>query len=244
MADTSYDHKINVVVTGDSNVGVTSILNKLTNYQIKKHPKFDINLASRRLIVNNADVLLEVFNTDFMYKKNKHLYTYVAAVIIVFDVTNKESFKNVTKHLLNIRSATYNAPLIMLIGNKIDLVEQRKVRYIDAFQYARVEGLMYAETNALVSVDAPFIELVTNVLKTLSCNHIKLQLELKQDLDLDLDHKYYINDKPTVIKLFVAGSLGYICCFLGNYNLTYALLSVWFCIAIFIFYLLTKIKKN
>eukprot|EP01016_Furgasonia_blochmanni_P002006 TRINITY_DN10798_c0_g2_i2.p2 TRINITY_DN10798_c0_g2~~TRINITY_DN10798_c0_g2_i2.p2 ORF type:complete len:148 (-),score=6.51 TRINITY_DN10798_c0_g2_i2:36-479(-) len=79
-------------------------------------------------------------------------------VVVVYDVTNRESFDNLMKHL---DSAEKNAPEgtpIILVGNKIDAKEKRIVRQENALDFAKIKRLELYEVSALTgeNVDSAF----------------------------------------------------------------------------------------
>jgi GTPase SAR1 family protein len=66
----------------------------------------------------------------------------------VFDVTDPNSFKNVDAWLEDVRQYARKGVNIMIVGNKIDLQEVRKVDFKTAKEVADACGLQYMETSA------------------------------------------------------------------------------------------------
>ena len=55
-------------------------------------------------------------------------YRDALGAIIVYDITNQESFNNVARWVQDVRSNSNNKNIhVMLLGNKSDLVKERKV---------------------------------------------------------------------------------------------------------------------
>jgi Ras-related protein Rab-1A len=70
-------------------------------------------------------------------------------VIVIFDLTNRESFDNVEKWIADSRSDTPDADYI-LVGNKLDLLKDRKVSYYDGITKSRnLKCISYIETSGL-----------------------------------------------------------------------------------------------
>lgn len=73
--------------------------------------------------------------------------------MLVYDVTKRSSFFNTIKWLNEIRQNTDSHCVVMLIGNKIDLVERnnkkREVSYEEGKQLAEEYQLLFEETSAL-----------------------------------------------------------------------------------------------
>ena len=68
-------------------------------------------------------------------------------VIVVFDITDKKSFKDVYYWLEEIRNESKDIPVV-LFGNKCDLEERREVTKKEAQKYADEHRVLYFETSA------------------------------------------------------------------------------------------------
>ena len=69
------------------------------------------------------------------------------AAVVVFDLTNIESFERVTDWLKEIRSFSTKMP-VALFGNKSDLEENREITQNQIDNLCQNEGLIYYETSA------------------------------------------------------------------------------------------------
>ena len=86
-------------------------------------------------------------------------------IIVVYDVTDEDSFANVKTWLNEIdRYANENVNKL-LVGNKSDLEHLRVVQTSDAAKYAEHEGLSFIETSALEStnVESAFQNILTEI---------------------------------------------------------------------------------
>jgi len=86
-------------------------------------------------------------------------------VIVTFDVTNQLSFQNVKTWLESIYQHADPNIVKVLVGNKIDLEEERKVRTEDAMALAEQHKMMYFETSAKLNrnIDELMQHLMENV---------------------------------------------------------------------------------
>ncbi|KAH9545985.1 hypothetical protein CY35_12G073400 [Sphagnum magellanicum] len=71
-----------------------------------------------------------------------------SVAVIVFDVANKQSFLNTARWVEEVRSERGSDVIIMLVGNKTDLVEKRQVSIEEGDAKAREFGVMFIETSA------------------------------------------------------------------------------------------------
>lgn len=81
-------------------------------------------------------------------------YRGAAAAVVVFDVTHPSSFERAKKWVLELRQNVQNTTLIIaLVGNKVDLADQRQVPEADARSYAAESNLLYFESSAKENVN-------------------------------------------------------------------------------------------
>ena len=89
-------------------------------------------------------------------------YRGASGALLLFDLTREESFKELDLWLTELRAVTMNIP-ILLIGNKLDLIEERgrQVETAKAAEFAKEQDLTYLETSAKTgeNVEKAFQEL-------------------------------------------------------------------------------------
>ena len=67
----------------------------------------------------------------------------------MYDITKRETFDDVARWVEELRAHADTSIVIILIGNKADLVDQRAVSSEDAVEFAEDQGLFFSETSAL-----------------------------------------------------------------------------------------------
>ena len=72
-----------------------------------------------------------------------------ACAIIVYDVTSESSFRATKEWIEECKKYTNNNIHLVLVGNKIDLVEQRKITMEEGKNFADENGMTFFETSAL-----------------------------------------------------------------------------------------------
>jgi len=90
--------------------------------------------------------------------------------MLVYDITKRQTFDHVARWLEELRSHADNSIVIMLIGNKGDLVDQRVVHTEDAVEFAEDQGLFFSETSAFSgeNVNSAFFKLLEEINKVVS----------------------------------------------------------------------------
>ena len=69
-------------------------------------------------------------------------------ILLIYDVTDKDSFKNLSNWIIEIEKNSSKQVLKVLIGNKTDLEDKRVVTYNQGKEFADTYGLKYIETSA------------------------------------------------------------------------------------------------
>jgi small GTP-binding protein len=90
----------------------------------------------------------------------KPFYRHAKGIFLVFDITNRKSFENVSNWLIEIERNIVDDidnVKIMLIGNKSDLNDNRIINYAEAEQFAKENNLLYFETSAKNGSNVNFI---------------------------------------------------------------------------------------
>jgi len=90
--------------------------------------------------------------------------------MVVYDITKRQTFDHVARWIEELRSHADNSIVIMLIGNKGDLVDQRVVNTEDAVEFAEDQGLFFSETSAFSgeNVNSAFFKLLEEINKVVS----------------------------------------------------------------------------
>lgn len=80
-------------------------------------------------------------------------YRGAAAAVIVYDVTSADSFARAKAWVQELQRQGTPGMVMALAGNKADLEAQRAVTSEEAAEYAREQGLHFAETSAKTSLN-------------------------------------------------------------------------------------------
>ncbi|XP_055339144.1 ras-related protein Rab-35-like [Paramacrobiotus metropolitanus] len=152
MAKKDYDHLFKLLIIGDSGVGKSSLLlrfsdNTFTGSYITT---IGVDFKIRTLEINGERVKLQIWDTAGQERFRTITSTYYRGthgVIVVYDVTNGESFGNIKRWLEEIENNCENVSSI-LVGNKDDDPERKVVTTSDAQRVAVASGIPLFETSA------------------------------------------------------------------------------------------------
>mmetsp|Transcript_28908 Transcript_28908/g.32117 ORF Transcript_28908/g.32117 Transcript_28908/m.32117 type:complete len:215 (+) Transcript_28908:32-676(+) len=148
-----YDYLGKVLLIGDSGVGKSSILLRFTDntYSGSFISTIGVDFKIKTLERSNKVYKLHIWDTAGQERFRTITSCYYRgsqAVIIVFDVCDKESWRNVNRWLHEVDKYTTENVVKIIVGNKTDKEEDRVVTTEEAKEFSYSRGLEYFETSA------------------------------------------------------------------------------------------------
>ena len=131
--------KLKIILLGEIGVGKTSIIKKYVGKNnLNDNPENDFVIKNYDIDENTTAELTiyDTTNEEKLGKITKNYYKDAHGALIVFDLTNKESFNKVKYWLKEIDSNAPRDIVLCLLGNKADLTYDRIVQYEDAKETA------------------------------------------------------------------------------------------------------------
>ncbi|XP_075886248.1 EF-hand calcium-binding domain-containing protein 4B isoform X2 [Nelusetta ayraudi] len=164
------DRLFKVVLVGNSSVGKTSLLRSFCEGRF--HPStiatVGIDYSVKTLTLDNAQVAMQLWDTagqERFRSITKQFFRKADGVVLLYDVTVAESFKAVKPWLVNVQEAAGEGVPILLLGNKMDMDEEREVSFKDAEQLATESNIMFSEVSAYTGKNV--IESLTSMARVL-----------------------------------------------------------------------------
>ncbi len=144
-----------IIVLGDLGVGKSSLIYRYINNRYKKDiPEESIKSENNRKILQideNIRIRLNIWDTARQEKTGnifKKYYIDIYGAILVFDLTNKETFDLLETWIKEFENTNKSDVSKVLIGNKSDLEDQRQVTTEDAVNFAKTLNCKYYEASA------------------------------------------------------------------------------------------------
>ena len=135
-----------IILLGDTTVGKTALFKRffLNEFTEKLENTFGINELSKCVKIENKVYKIQMWDTAgqerFRTIPQKY-YEKADGIILMYDITNSESFDNIIKWTRDIRKTANDNLIIYLIGNKVDLIDDRKIN-IDKGRKVAIEQRM------------------------------------------------------------------------------------------------------
>ena len=142
-----------IVVLGDINVGKTSILSRFRygSFDQSYMPTLGIDFFTKNLFYEDKTIRLILWDTAGQERFRSLIPSYLKnadCIIIVYDITNKDSFNSLSHWLNDAKNNTIEGTIFVICGNKIDLKEKRVVTNEEIDEYIKKENLLYVECSA------------------------------------------------------------------------------------------------
>lgn len=173
------DYIFKILVVGNSSSGKTSILNRFVddNFNNSHISTIGVDLKIKNLEFNNKNIKFQIWDLagqERFKTITSSYYKEINAIIIVFDVTNKNSYDSIKNWIDSINMFAPKNINLILVGNKIDLNDIRVIDKIDAEYMARNLDSIYIETSAKdnINIDKLFNIICTILLEKYKDNII------------------------------------------------------------------------
>ena len=149
----NYQYIFKLILIGNSGVGKSCILQRYIKHTFEESYKctIGVDFLMKSIVINGQTVKLQLWDTagQEKYKSMASSYYRGANVaLIVFDITNHESFDALPLWIENFYKNGPEQKNIILIGNKNDLPDLRQVTQQEAEAFSQTNNMMYFETSA------------------------------------------------------------------------------------------------
>lgn len=184
----SPQNKYKVVVLGNINVGKTSIVTHymMGNFYPSYKPTVGIDFMSKTLYMEDTIVRMQIWDSAGQERFRSLIPGYIrdsSVAIVVYDVTDRESFEELLYWVELVKKERDLA--MVVVGNKIDLCDQRVVKFDEGKAYAQENDAIFFETSAKdgQQIEKLFNEIAKTLLKACPVNNPQVEntsvLELK-----------------------------------------------------------------
>ena len=150
-----YEYIFKIILIGSSGVGKSSILQRYIQktFNDSYTSTIGVDFFMKTINIGEKSIKLQLWDTAGTEKFRSittGYYRGADAAFVVFDLSSKSSFKTIDEWIDNYYK--YKNPdsekNVVLIGNKVDLVDKREITQEEVEDYVKMNNILYFETSA------------------------------------------------------------------------------------------------
>ena len=189
-----YEYLFKILLIGNSNVGKSSLFLRYVDEIWKDNfvPTIGVDFKIKSIKIDNKTIKLQIWDTAGQERFRSLLSSYFKGangILLLYDITNVNSFKSLSNWLIEIEKNSSKNVKKILIGNKCDLNDLRKIPINKGKEFADTYNMKFIETSAKNNVN---INECFNILGKELMNNLDLKLHKK-------DTTFHLNDNENII---------------------------------------------
>ena len=144
---------VKLLMLGDSGVGKSCLMLRFSDgkFPLDIIGTAGIDCKEKAVEVQDVCIKLQIWDTAGQERYTtitESYYKKAVGIVLVYDVTDENSFMNVHNWMKSIKEKGNSNVEIILVGNKTDLKMERKVSHETAEMIAKMYSIPYIETSA------------------------------------------------------------------------------------------------
>jgi|EP00670_Eutreptiella_braarudii_P005267 Ras-related protein Rab-14 len=166
----AHEYIFKYIIIGDMGCGKSCLLHQFTEHKFLPDSPHTIGVefGTRVVDISGKLIKLQIWDTagqERFRAVTRSYYRNAAGAILVFDTTRRQTYNNLANWLTDTKNLTNHHTVMMLVGNKVDLEEQRQVSFEEASKFAEDNGLLYLETSAKTgkNVEQAFLQTARHI---------------------------------------------------------------------------------
>ena len=199
-----YEQLYKIIIIGDSGVGKSNILGRYLHDEFKEDTKSTVGVefGSKKMQIENATIKLQIWDTAGQERYRSITSAYYKGAkgcFIVYDITNSQSFDDIIKWYEEIKKSGDKGVSIILVGNKCDLENERKVTIEMGKNKAKEMNCPFYETSALSNI------MIEEVFKSI-CEDIFNKIKTEKKDEDDEDDYDIVKDENKIVNINTANT--------------------------------------
>jgi small GTP-binding protein len=149
----SYSYLLKYIIIGDSAVGKSNLLLRYAHEKFNEdyQATIGIEFGSKNIEIDNEKYRIQIWDTagqENFKSLTRAYYKNSVCAIIVYDITNKQSFNNINTWIDDCKNQSPKTIFFVLVGNKSDLENKRQVNYNEGLKFAQENNILFFESSA------------------------------------------------------------------------------------------------
>ena len=174
------DYLFKLLLIGDSGVGKSCLLLRFADdtYTESYISTIGVDFKIRTIELDGKCIKLQIWDTagqERFRTITSSYYRGAHGIIIVYDITDKDSYNNVKQLLNEIERYANESVNKLLVGNKADLEEKRMVQTDTAKEYAASSDINFLETSAKekMNVERSFMKIAAQIMERMNAEGLQ-----------------------------------------------------------------------
>ena len=164
--------EIKIITLGETEVGKSSFIIKYVEGKFSSNYMSTLGLDFRQKKIELEDgkeINLQLFDTagQERYKSiSSNLIKKANGILLIYDISNKTSFNSIGKWMESIEEISSSNTIVILIGNKSDLEDERQVKREEGERTAKEYNIPFYETicKTGINIDEVFLRITKEIL--------------------------------------------------------------------------------
>lgn len=140
-----FDLIFKVIIIGDSGVGKTNLLSRYTKnfFSFDTKSTVGVEFGAKKVQVNGYNVKTQIWDTAGQERYRSITKTYyqgAKGALLVYDVSKRDTFENINRWINELRMNGDKNLIVIIVGNKSDLTEEREVSTQEGEERAKQLG--------------------------------------------------------------------------------------------------------
>ena len=201
--NTNFDYLFKYIIIGDAAVGKSNLLLRYAHGQFKPEYQLTIGVefGAKNIQIKNKIYRIQIWDTagqENFRSITRAYYKNSVCALVVYDITNRDSFNNVSTWIEDCKNQSPKTIFMVLVGNKSDLQDKRQVNFEEGQELAERFQMLFFETSAKDgnNVEEIFLKSADEIAKKIEQGYYDLTNDtcgIKQGLNRQQNNQLHLN---------------------------------------------------
>ncbi|KAF8821942.1 Ras family protein [Cardiosporidium cionae] len=196
------DYIFKIIIIGNAGAGKSCLMHQFIESTFRKGSSqtIGVEFGSKLISLNGKQIKLQLWDTagQERYRSvTRSYYRGAVGALVVYDVSNQETYNHMVNWLANARTLGRPDISIVIVGNKIDLKEERQITFLQGSTLAQENETAFMETSAFTGegVEDVFLRVGQMILSKIESEVIFIGLIDSEQLKLQVNRSSALSNE-------------------------------------------------